>query len=65
MHEPFETNYRLLYLKSYKALHIKLIPCLEQIVLCTFSTAFQSVSSLEIVSDALISKPIDINGIAL
>ncbi len=51
-------NYRLLYLSSlfFKAFHIKLVTCLEQIVLCTFSTAVQSVSSLDIFSDALVSN---------
>ncbi len=29
-------------------LHIKLVTCLEQIVLCSFSAAVQSVSSLDI-----------------
>ncbi len=50
-------NYRLLYLTSFfKALHIKLVTCLEQIILCTFSTDVQSVSSLDIFSDALVSN---------
>ncbi len=50
--EPLYTetlNYRLLYLTSFflKPL-IKLVTCLEQIVLCTFSAEVQSVSSLDI-----------------
>ncbi len=60
-------NYRLLYLTSfYKALHIKLVTCLEQIVLCTVSTAVQSVSSLDIFFRCARIKLlyIDINGIA-
>ncbi len=49
-------NYRLLYLTSiFKALHIKFVTCLEQIVLCTFSIAAQSVSST-VFSDALVFK---------
>ncbi len=39
-----------------KALHIKLVTCLEHIVLSTFSAAAQSVSSLDIFSDALVSN---------
>ncbi len=42
-------------LRVFKALHIKFVTCLEQIVLCTFSTAAQSVSSA-IFSDALVSN---------
>ncbi len=38
---------------SFKALHIKFITCLEQIVLRTFSTVAQSVPST-VFSDALI-----------
>ncbi len=39
----------------FKALHIKFVTCLEQIVLCTFSAAAESVSSA-IFSDALVSN---------
>ncbi len=41
------------YSPSYKACHMFK---LEQIVLCTFSAAVQSVSSLDILSDALVSN---------
>ncbi len=49
----------------FKALH-KAVTCLEQIVLCTSSSAaVQSVSSLDIFSDALVSTTVyQYNGIA-
>ncbi len=44
-HFKLKLNYRLLYLTSFfKALHMKFVTCLEQIVICTSSTAAQSVS---------------------
>ncbi len=47
---PSRTNYRLIYFTIFFiALHIKLVTCLEQSVLFTFSAAFQAVpSSLDI-----------------